>query len=82
MSTLYADPSDDFSLPKRAQVRDETETDPNGYVHCYDDLFILITPRQQRHQPGQHEDEGDETEELDFSGMMMPPSLGYDDDPL
>ena len=73
MSTLYAYPSDDFSLPKRTEVRDETDTEGNGYINCYNDLFL---------QADQHEDETDEAEELDFSGMMMLPSIGDDDDPI
>lgn len=71
MSTLYADPSDDFSLPKRTEVRDETDTDGNGYINCYNDLFL---------QADQHEDETDEERELDFGGLMMLPSIGDDDD--
>ncbi len=71
MSTLYADPSDDFSLPKRTQVRDETETEGNGYITCYNDLFL---------QADQNEDESDDAEELDFGGLMMLPSIGDDDD--
>lgn len=73
MSTLLADPSDDFSLPKRTEVRDETDTEGNGYITCYNDLFMCAD---------QNEDETDEEQELDFSGMMMLPSYGDDDDPL
>ncbi len=73
MSMLLADPSDDFSLPKRTQVRDETDTDGNGYITCYNDLFL---------QADQHEDEADEEGELDFGGLMMLPSVEDDDAPL
>ena len=71
MSTIYADPSDDFSLPKRATVRDEVDRDSNGYINCYNDLFL---------QADQDEDEADEEGELDFSGLMMLPSVEDDDD--
>ncbi len=71
MSTIYADPSDDFSLPKRATVRDDVDRDPNGYINCYNDLFL---------QPDQNEDEADEEGELDFGGLMMLPSVEDDDD--
>lgn len=73
MSTLYADPSDDFSLPKRTEVRDETDTEGNGYINCYNDLFL---------QADQNEDDAEEERELDFGGLMMLPSLGDDDDPV
>jgi hypothetical protein len=72
MSTLYADPSDDFSLPKRTEVRDETDTEGNGYINCYNDLFL---------QPDQHE-EGATDDELDVMDFMMNPSIGDDDDPV
>jgi hypothetical protein len=71
MSTIYADPSDDFRLPKRATVRDEVDRDPNGYINCYNDLFL---------QADQDEDETDEEGELDFGGLMMLPSVEDDDD--
>lgn len=73
MSTIYADPSDDFSLPKRTTVREDIDRDPNGYINCYNDLFL---------QADQAEDETDDNGELDFGGLMMLPSLEDDDDLL
>jgi hypothetical protein len=73
MSTLYADPSDDFSLPKRTEVRDDVDRDGNGYINCYNDLFL---------QADQNEDESDDEKELDFGGLMMLPNIGDDDDPV
>lgn len=73
MSTLYADPSDDFSLPKRAQVRDDVDRDGNGYITCYTDLFPCAD---------QDEDETEQEGELDFGGLTMRPHAEDDDDPL
>jgi hypothetical protein len=52
-------------------VRDEVDRDPNGYINCYNDLFL---------QADQDEDETDEEGELDFGGLMMLPSVEDDDE--